>query len=175
MKTLNPVTRMMFVLAISAAVAGQMATSASAWTSRTGPRGGSVTTGPRGAVAEGPRGGTAAVRHPTTRPAYGARPVPVYPAYPAYHPVGTAVVAGVAAGVTASAIAGASQSSTTTVIVASPPPVQTLVVGTTMTILPSGCVATAPIGGIAYYQCGTAWVRPYMQGASVTYVVVTQP
>lgn len=173
MNTPSPLRRMIFVLAVGTAVAGLMATSAYAWSSRTGPHGGSVTTGPRGAVAEGPRGGTAAVRHPPTRPAYPARPVPVYPAH-AYHPVGTAVVAGVAAGVTAGAIASASQPSTTTVVVASPPPAQTLVVGTTMTVLPTGCVATAPIGGISYYQCGTAWVQPYMQGSSVTYVVVTQ-
>ena len=172
MNTPSPLRRMMFVLAVGTAVAGLIATSAYAWTSKTGPRGGSVTTGPRGAVAEGPRGGTAAVR----RPAYpAARPVPVYPGYPAYHPVGTAVVVGVAAGVTASAIAGASQPSTTTVVVASPPPAQTLVVGATMTILPSGCVATAPIGSISYYQCGTAWVRSYMQGSSVSYVVVPHP
>ena len=102
-----------------------------------------------------------------------SRPVPVYPAYPAYHPVGTAVVADVTAGVTAGAIASAGQPSTSTTTVvdesaAGPEPGRRRDDDSPTFRLCSDCsdrrhfVLPVPDGMGA----------PYMQGSSVTYVVV---
>lgn len=164
-----------------------------AWGAARGPAGGAVAAGPRGAVAVGPRGGAAAVGPrgavavgpgggavATTRPAhpsYGAAVRPPYPApvpvYPGYvrpvAPVATAAAVGVVAGATAGAVAAASAPPTTVVVAPT-----AFVIGATLAALPGGCSAVS-IAGISYYQCGTAWVRPYMQGASVAYVVVPAP
>jgi len=143
-----------------------------------GPHGGAAAAGPRGAVAVGPNGGAAAVARPgyPGYPAYGAAVRPPYPApvpvYPGYGrpvaPVATAAAVGVVAGATAGAVAAAS----------APPPVvvapPAMVVGASLAALPAGC-GSVHVAGINYYQCGTAWVRPYMQGPHVTYVVVPAP
>jgi hypothetical protein len=50
----------------------------------------------------------------------------------------------------------------------------TLTVGTTLSALPAGC-SQANAGGVTYHVCGSAWLRPYMQGSSVSYVVVPPP
>jgi hypothetical protein len=151
-----------------------VSSAASAWTAATGPRGGAAVAGPRGAVAVGPHGGAAAV----ARPAYPAyRPpvaaVPVVPVYPGYvhsvPPVGAAVAAGVVAGATAGAIAGSAAARQ-----AAPPPPPALVTGATITVLPAGCT-TQRMGSVSYYRCGDSWLRPYMQGPDVVYLVVPQP
>jgi hypothetical protein len=171
---------------VSLAVAGLVAAlglhappEAAAWTRAEGPRGGAVAAGPRGAVAVGPYGGRAAV----ARPAYPAyrppvavvRPVPVYPGYVRPAPVGAAVAAGVVVGAAAGAIAGAA---------AAPPPATTatappsspgaLAIGTELSTLPAGCT-TRHVGSTTYFQCGSTWMRAFMQGSDVTYVVVPPP
>jgi hypothetical protein len=197
--------------------------SAVAWTTGTGPRGGTVAVGPRGAVGVGPQGGAAAVGrggraaaagpyggaavagprrtaavgpyggaaavgrpgYPAYRPPVAATPaVQVYPGY--VHPVapvGAAVAAGVVAGATAGAIAGAAASPppvvmapapTGTVVAAPPPPGGELAMGATLVVLPAGCT-TQRAGSVTYYRCGPAWLRPYMQGPDVVYLVVPAP
>jgi hypothetical protein len=152
-----------------------------------GPHGGAAAAGRRGAVAVGPGGGAAAVARPgysAGRPAYPAyrppvaavRPVPVYPGYVQPAPVAGAVAVGVVAGATAGAVARATAPppSTTTVIVASPPPAGGLAIGTELSALPAGCT-TQRVGSVTYFQCGGAWMRAFMQGSNVTYLVVPAP
>jgi len=191
-------------------------TEAVAWTRSSGPRGGQVAVGPRGAAAVGPRGG-AAVAGPrgaaavgpqggaavagrygaaavgpggaaaVARPGYPARPaaypayrrpVPVYPGYASPAPVAGAVAAGVVAGVTAGAVAGAVSSAATppasTVVVAPSAPPGGLPIGTEMSALPTGCTQR-PVGSTTYFQCGGAWLRAFMHGSNVSYVVVAPP
>lgn len=147
-----------------------------AWGAARGARGGGAAWGPHGAVAVGPRGNAVATTRPgydghygphyygygpAVRPPYPA-PVPIYPGYVRpVAPLATAAAIGVVAGATAGAVAAANA-----------PPV--LVVGATLAALPDGCGAVN-VAGISYYQCGPAWVRPYMQGASVAYLVVPAP
>jgi hypothetical protein len=175
-------------------------TEAMAWTRSSGPRGGQVAVGPRGAAAVGPRGGAAVAGrygaaavgpggaaavarpgYPARPPAYPAyrRPVPVYPGYASPAPVAGAVAAGVVAGVTAGAVAGAVASAATpppatTVVVASPTPAGGLPIGTEMSALPTGCTQRR-VGSATYFQCGGAWLRAFMHGANVSYVVVAPP
>lgn len=155
--------------------------SAQAWRAATGPRGGAAVAGPRGAAAVGPYGGAAVAGprgaaavgpqgnvalagRPAYRPPAVVAPVPVYPGYA--RPVAGAVAVGAVAGATAGAVARATASP----VVAAP----SLGVGATMEVLPAGCAA-AQAGGVTYYRCGDAWVRPYMQGSNVAYVVVPAP
>lgn len=63
------------------------------------------------------------------------------------------------------AIAAVASNNRTTVIV-SP--------GTTVTALPSGCVATV-VGSMTYQRCGSVWYQPRFAGSTVEYVVVTAP
>jgi hypothetical protein len=139
-----------------------------------GPRGGVVAAGPRGGVvAAGPRGGVAAARprYPAYRPPVRVAAVPVYPGYA--RPV--AQVAGaVAVGVVAGAAVAAATKPSTTVIVTQPAYGAPLVIGNTLTVLPSGCTVRS-VNSVSYYICGTSWVRPEMQGANVNYVVVPSP
>lgn len=51
---------------------------------------------------------------------------------------------------------------------------QAAAVGTVVQALPSGC-ATAPKGGVEYYQCGGVYYRSAFQGNNLVYVVVQQP
>ncbi|UPY38555.1 hypothetical protein [Sediminicoccus sp. KRV36] len=155
-----------------------------------GPRGGVAASGPRGAAVRGPEGnaaavgryGGAAVRGPEGNVAYGARPgypaaplypvarppaavirpVPVYPGYP----TAGAVAAGVAVGaVTGAAVAAAARPA------AGPAP---MAIGAAYSSLPSGCVTqSGPQGTL--FRCGDAWLRPYMQGTDVVYVVIPPP
>jgi hypothetical protein len=138
-------------------------------------------------VAVGPGGGAAAVArpgypapplaHPAYRPPVAAvRPVPVYPGYVHPAPVGAAVAAGLVAGATAGAIAStaAAPAPPTTVIVAPPSPAGGLAIGTELSALPAGCT-TQPVGSTTYFQCGGAWLRAFMQGPNVSYVVVPPP
>jgi hypothetical protein len=148
-------------------------TEAVAWTRSSGPREGQVAVGPRGAAAVGPRGGAAVAgrygaaavgsggaaavarrgypARPAAYPAY-RRPVPVYPGYASPAPMAGAVAAGVVAGVTAGG----------------------LPIGAEMSALPTGCTQR-PVGSTTYFQCGGAWLRAFMHGSNVSYVVVSPP
>ncbi len=130
---------------------------------------------PGGGAGFGGVGGPAAVGRPgypaARPPVAAARPVPVYPAYgrPAA-PVAGAVAVGVVAGATAGAVARASTPPPATVVVTQP----SLSVGTSLSALPAGC-SPVVAAGTSYYLCNNVWLRPYMQGASVAYVVVPAP
>jgi len=153
-----------------------------------GPYGGAAVAGPRGAAAAGPYGGGAAVAgrpgYPAYRPPVAAVPaVPVYPGYARpVAPVGGAVAAGVVAGATAGAVARATTpppvvavpAPSATMVVAPPPPGSPLAIGTTLAVLPSGCT-TQQAGSVTYYRCGPAWLRPFMEGPNVAYLVVPAP
>ena len=57
-----------------------------------------------------------------------------------------------------------------------PPPVAAgapLPLGTVVSALPGGCVAT-PVGGVEYYYCGGNFYRAMFQGNTLVYVT-TQP
>jgi len=47
-------------------------------------------------------------------------------------------------------------------------------VGSVIAALPAGC-ATAPKGGVEYYNCGGVFYRSAFQGNNLVYVVVQQP
>lgn len=175
-----------------------------AWTTATGPRGGTVAVGPRGAAGVGPYGGAAIAGprgaaaigpngraavvgrpgYPAYRPPVAALPaVPVYPGYAQpVAPLGGAVVAGVVAGATAGAIARATTPPPVVVAPATPAAVVTapspsggaLAIGATLAVLPAGCT-TQRSGSVTYYRCGSAWLRPYMEGPTVAYPVVPAP
>jgi hypothetical protein len=167
-----------------------------AWVEARGARGGAVAAGPRGAVAVGPQGGVAAAgryggaaavgprggayarspAYPAYRPPVaGVRPVPVYPGYAVPPPVGgmvaAGVVAGVAAGATAGAMARAAPPQTAVVV---PSGGGAMPIGTEFQTLPSGC-GTQNVGGVGYFVCGGSWLRAYMQGPNVVYLVVPPP
>jgi len=77
--------------------------------------------------------------------------------------------AGAAVGVATTAIvASATRPAQTTVVVASP------AVGTMVPTLPGGC-ATMNTGTAVVYQCSNVYYRPYYQGTSLVYQVVTYP
>ena len=76
--------------------------------------------------------------------------------------------AGAAVGVaTTAAVAAATRPSTTTVV-AMP------AVGSVITALPGGC-STVATGGAVTYHCSNIYYRPYYQGTSLVYQVVTYP
>lgn len=52
----------------------------------------------------------------------------------------------------------------------STPPAGAPPIGTIVTVLPSGCVAS-PHGGIEYYNCGGVFYRAAFQGSNLVYVV----
>ncbi|WP_421996034.1 hypothetical protein [Roseococcus sp.] len=160
---------------------------AAAWTTATGPRGGSAVVGHRGAFGVGPHGGAAAVgprgavavgpygrAGAVVRPGYRSPvvAVPVVPVYPGYArpvaPLAGTIAAGIVAGTVAGAIAGSAEARA---IVPSPAGLTT---GATIAVLPGGCT-TQRAGSVTYYRCGQAWLRPYMQGPDVVYLVVPPP
>lgn len=47
-------------------------------------------------------------------------------------------------------------------------------IGSVAYSLPAGCGAVV-IGGVSYYQCGSAWYQPQYVGGSTQYVVVDPP
>jgi hypothetical protein len=81
-----------------------------------------------------------------------------------------AFAAGAAIGVatTAAVAAATSHPSRTTVVVQTPP------VGSTVAVLPRGC-ATVSAPGEVIYNCNSVYYRPYYQGTSLVYQVVTYP
>ena len=88
----------------------------------------------------------------------------------------TAVVVGsAAASQTAAAqqqAAAAQQQAAAATAVPSPPPAaagKPLPLGTVVSALPAGCVAT-PVGGVEYYYCGGNFYRAVFQGNSLVYV-----
>jgi hypothetical protein len=80
-----------------------------------------------------------------------------------------AFAAGAAVGVaTTAAVAAATSHRSTTVVVQAPP------VGSTIGVLPGGCTTvTAPSAVI--YSCNNVYYRPFYQGTSLVYQVVTYP
>jgi len=80
-----------------------------------------------------------------------------------------AFAAGAAVGVaTTAAVAAATRPSTTTVVVQAPP------IGSTVGVLPGGC-ATVSAPGTVIYNCNNVYYRPFYQGTSLVYQVVTYP
>jgi len=78
-----------------------------------------------------------------------------------------AFAAGAAVGaVTTAAVASAARP--TTVVVAAP------AIGTMVNALPGGC-ATAAANGVSIYNCSNVYYRPYYQGTTLVYQVVTYP
>jgi hypothetical protein len=77
--------------------------------------------------------------------------------------------AGAAAGVVTGAVVGAATShSSTTTVVAAPG------IGTVVTALPGNCAVVAGAAG-SIYSCNNIYYRPYYQGTSLVYQVVTYP
>jgi hypothetical protein len=70
---------------------------------------------------------------------------------------------------TAAVVATTAAVSSTTVVVATPS-TTSVAVGTTVTTLPGGCVATT-VGTIQYQQCGTVYYKPAYQGNNLVYIV----
>lgn len=77
--------------------------------------------------------------------------------------------AGAAVGtVTTAAVAAATRPATNTVVVSSP------AVGSVVTALPGGC-STITSAGAMIYNCSSVYYRPYYQGSTLVYQVVTYP
>jgi hypothetical protein len=76
--------------------------------------------------------------------------------------------AGAAVGVATTAVVAAATRPATTVVVAAP------VVGTMVPTLPGGC-ANINSGGVVLYNCSNIYYRPYYQGTTLVYQVVTYP
>jgi hypothetical protein len=81
---------------------------------------------------------------------------------------GSFAVGAAAGAVTTAAVAAATRPSSTTVVVAPP------AVGTVVTGLPGGCTTVAA-PGVSLYQCSNAYYRPFYQGSTLVYQVVTYP
>jgi hypothetical protein len=80
-----------------------------------------------------------------------------------------AFAVGAAVGVaTTAAVAAATSPKSTTVVVQAPP------VGSTVGVLPGGC-STVSAGGAVIYSCSNVYYRPFYQGTSLVYQVVTYP
>jgi hypothetical protein len=78
--------------------------------------------------------------------------------------------AGAVVGVATTAVVAAATSSHNTTVVAAPVPAMGTIVGA----LPGGCtVISAP--GTAIYNCNSIYYRPYYQGSSLVYQIVTYP
>ncbi|HZS56364.1 MAG TPA: hypothetical protein VFA65_18305 [Bryobacteraceae bacterium] len=79
--------------------------------------------------------------------------------------------AGAAVGVaTTAAVAAATSHSTTTVVTTAPAPP----IGTVVGALPGSCTAISTAGAVIY-NCSNIYYRPYYQGTSLVYQVVTYP
>ena len=77
--------------------------------------------------------------------------------------------AGAAVGVaTTAVVAAATRPPSTTVVVAAP------AVGTMVPALPGGC-ANINSGGVVLYNCNNVYYRPFYQGTTLVYQVVTYP
>jgi hypothetical protein len=76
--------------------------------------------------------------------------------------------AGAAVGVATTAIVASAHSSHTTVVVAPP------AVGTVISALPASC-GTVTASGVVIYNCNNIYYRPYYQGTTLVYQVVTYP
>jgi outer membrane usher protein FimD/PapC len=80
-----------------------------------------------------------------------------------------AFAAGAAVGVaTTAVVAAATRPKETTVVVQAPP------VGSAVGVLPGGC-STVSAGGAVIYNCNSVYYRPFYQGTSLVYQVVTYP
>ena len=76
--------------------------------------------------------------------------------------------AGAAVGVATTAVVAAATRPSTTVVVATP------AIGTVVPTLPTGCAAVNT-GTTVVYNCSNVYYRPYYQGTSLVYQVVTYP
>lgn len=76
--------------------------------------------------------------------------------------------AGAAVGVATTAVVAAATRPTTTTVVVAP------AVGSVITTLPGGCETVAS-GGAMIYHCSSVYYRPYYQGTTLVYQVVTYP
>ena len=76
--------------------------------------------------------------------------------------------AGAAVGVATTAAVAAATRPEPTVVVAAP------AVGSVVTALPGGC-STVGAGGAVVYSCSNVYYRPYYQGTTLVYQVVTYP
>jgi len=77
--------------------------------------------------------------------------------------------AGAAVGVaTTAVVAAATRPATSTVVVAAP------AIGTMVQTLPGGCTSINS-GGAVMYNCSNVYYRPYYQGTTLVYQVVTYP
>ena len=80
-----------------------------------------------------------------------------------------AFAVGAAVGVaTTAAVAAATRPSTTTVVT------NTVAIGSVVPTLPGGCTTIAN-GSAVVYQCSNVYYRPYYQGSTLVYQVVTYP
>jgi hypothetical protein len=79
-----------------------------------------------------------------------------------------AFAAGAAVGVATTAVVAAATRPSTTVVVQAP------AVGSTIGILPGGC-STVSAPGTVIYSCNNVYYRPFYQGTSLVYQVVTYP
>ncbi len=155
--------------------------------SASGARGGSASWSHGSGSATGAYGGSASWSHSYGGyhpPAYGYHP----PAY-GYHPpayygssgyssgqVAAAGVAGLAVGAMmgAAAASNAAPPPPTTVVIQQPMAPPPLMLGTSLTYLPGGCV-NINISSGQYYECGANWFKPYFGSNGVYYQVVPAP
>jgi len=79
-----------------------------------------------------------------------------------------AFAAGAAVGVATTAVVAAATRPSTTVVT------NTVAVGSVVPALPGGCVTVAN-GSAVIYHCSNVYYRPYYQGSSLVYQVVTYP
>jgi len=75
--------------------------------------------------------------------------------------------AGAAVGVATTAVVAAATRPSTTVVAAP-------AVGSVVTVLPGGCSGVST-GGATIYNCNNIYYRPYYQGTSLVYQIVTYP
>jgi hypothetical protein len=136
----------------------------------------------------GPHGNSASWSHSSYGgyhpPAYGGYHPPAY----GYHPpayygssgyssgdVAAAGIAGLAVGAMAGAAAASRPApAPTTVVVQQPMAPAPLMLGTSLTYLPGGCV-NINISSGQYYECGANWFKPYFGSNGVYYQVVPAP
>ncbi|OAI18770.1 hypothetical protein A1359_04165 [Methylomonas lenta] len=140
-----------------------------------GPHGGSASWSHGSGVAYGPHGGSAAWSHPHGY-GYGYHP-PAYYGGGGYS--GGAVAAAGVAGLAVGAMIGAAAASRpppppTTIVVQQPMAPAPMMLGTSLTYLPAGCV-NINISSGQYYQCGINWFRPYFGSNGAYYQVVPAP
>lgn len=134
--------------------------------------------------AHGAYGGSAAWSHPTYGYGYHPVPVPVYGYRPPVYygssgysggDVAAAGIAGLAVGAMAGAAAASRPTpAATTVVVQQPTGSAPLVLGTTLTYLPGGCMSIT-YSSAQYYQCGPNWFRTYFGSNGAFYQVVPAP